>query len=117
MRTSMNHEFWEHKLKCLHALHEHMWSSTRGLLVSPSARKTVNMFLVHCVMPQTDGSFVLSAAMGCCDTDCSALPSRELGENMTDEELQEMIDEADRDGDGEVNEEEFARIMRKASLF
>ena len=25
---------------------------------------------------------------------------------MTDEELQEMIDEADRDGDGEINEEE-----------
>jgi len=23
---------------------------------------------------------------------------------MTDEELQEMIDEADRDGDGEINE-------------
>ena len=31
--------------------------------------------------------------------------AKELGENMTDEELQEMIDEADRDGDGEVNEE------------
>ena len=31
--------------------------------------------------------------------------------------LQEMIDEADRDGDGEVNEEEFIRIMRKTSLF
>jgi len=28
---------------------------------------------------------------------------------MTDEELQEMIDEADRDGDGEVNLEEFSR--------
>jgi Ca2+-binding EF-hand superfamily protein len=42
---------------------------------------------------------------------------RELGENMTDEELQEMIDEADRDGDGEVNEEEFFRIMKKTSLF
>lgn len=28
---------------------------------------------------------------------------------MTDEELQEMIDEADRDGDGEVNLEEFTR--------
>jgi centrin-1 len=26
----------------------------------------------------------------------------ELGENITDEELQEMIDEADRDGDGDV---------------
>jgi centrin-1 len=36
---------------------------------------------------------------------------------MTDEELQEMIDEADRDGDGEVNEEEFVRIMRKTTLF
>merc|ERR1712023_347034 len=37
--------------------------------------------------------------------------AKELGERMTDEELQEMIDEADRDGDGEVNEEEFLRIM------
>merc|ERR1712026_292204 len=27
--------------------------------------------------------------------------AKELGERMTDEELQEMIDEADRDGDGE----------------
>lgn len=26
---------------------------------------------------------------------------------MTDEEIQEMIDEADRDGDGEINEEEY----------
>ena len=43
--------------------------------------------------------------------------ARELGENMTDEELQEMIDEADRDGDGEVNEEEFLRIMKKTNLF
>ena len=33
--------------------------------------------------------------------------AKELGENMTDEELQEMIDEADRDGDGEISEEEF----------
>lgn len=37
----------------------------------------------------------------------------ELGENLTDEELQEMIDEADRDGDGVINEEEFYRVMRK----
>ena len=29
--------------------------------------------------------------------------AKELGERMTDEELQEMIDEADRDGDGEVD--------------
>nr|XP_027798759.1 centrin-1 [Marmota flaviventris] len=41
----------------------------------------------------------------------------ELGENLTDEELQEMIDEADRDGDGEVNEEEFLKIMKKTNLY
>ena len=29
--------------------------------------------------------------------------ARQLGETMTEEELQEMIDEADRDGDGEIN--------------
>ena len=32
---------------------------------------------------------------------------------MTDEELQEMIDEADRDGDGMINEDEFFRVMKK----
>merc|ERR1712233_258988 len=42
--------------------------------------------------------------------------AKELGENLTDEELQEMIDEADRDGDGEVSQDEFLRIMRKTSL-
>lgn len=30
---------------------------------------------------------------------------------------QEMIDEADRDGDGEINQEEFLRIMKKTSLY
>lgn len=43
--------------------------------------------------------------------------ANELGENITDEELQEMIDEADRDGDGEVSQEEFLRIMMKTNLF
>lgn len=43
--------------------------------------------------------------------------AKELGENLTDEELQEMIDEADRVGDGEVNQEEFLRIMKKTSLY
>ena len=28
-----------------------------------------------------------------------------------------MVDEADRDGDGEISEEEFMRIMKKTNLF
>lgn len=43
--------------------------------------------------------------------------AKELGENMTDEELQEMIDEADNDGDGEISEAEFLRIMKKTCLY
>ncbi|KAG1669134.1 hypothetical protein FOA52_002645 [Chlamydomonas sp. UWO 241] len=43
--------------------------------------------------------------------------AKELGESLTDEELQEMIDEADRNGDGQIDEDEFYRIMKKTSLF
>lgn len=42
---------------------------------------------------------------------------KELGKNLTDEELQEMTEEADRDGDGEVNEQESLRIMKKTRLY
>lgn len=34
-----------------------------------------------------------------------------LGEKLTDEEVNEMIREADIDGDGQVNYEEFVRMM------
>ncbi|XP_077247692.1 calmodulin-like [Tasmannia lanceolata] len=34
-----------------------------------------------------------------------------LGERLTDEEVQQMIREADLDGDGQVNYEEFVRMM------
>ncbi|KAG7662692.1 CDC31 [[Candida] subhashii] len=36
--------------------------------------------------------------------------SKDLGENLTEEELRAMIDEFDLDEDGEINEEEFIRI-------
>jgi centrin-1 len=43
--------------------------------------------------------------------------AKELGENMTIEELQEMVEEADRDGDGEIGEDDFIKIMKKTNLF
>ena len=42
--------------------------------------------------------------------------SNELGEGLTDDELMEMIEEADRTGDGMISREEFYRIMRKRGL-
>lgn len=34
-----------------------------------------------------------------------------LGERLTDEEVEQMIKEADLDGDGQVSYEEFVRFM------
>ncbi|XP_077156493.1 uncharacterized protein LOC143819153 [Paroedura picta] len=41
----------------------------------------------------------------------------ETGEEISDEELQEMIEEADCDGDGEIDQKEFLRIMKKSNLY
>merc|ERR1711965_1152258 len=37
---------------------------------------------------------------------------KELGENLSKEELQSVLDETDRDGSGTITEEEFVRVMR-----
>ncbi|CAG9328788.1 unnamed protein product [Blepharisma stoltei] len=39
--------------------------------------------------------------------------SNELGETLSDEELHEMIEEADTDGDGLITFDDFYRIMKK----
>lgn len=43
--------------------------------------------------------------------------ARELGENLSDDELQAMIDEFDKDGDNEINENEFLSIMKQTSIY
>lgn len=43
--------------------------------------------------------------------------ARELGENLSDDELQAMIDEFDKDNDGEINENEFLAIMKQTSIY
>ena len=41
--------------------------------------------------------------------------AQELGEGLTDDEIQEMIDEADRTGEGAIGKEDFYRVMKKRS--
>jgi len=43
--------------------------------------------------------------------------ARELGENLSEEELQAMIDEFDRDQDGEISAEEFMYIMKQSTMY
>merc|ERR1712046_200114 len=42
--------------------------------------------------------------------------AKELGENITDKELEEIIAEADTDKDGEINQDEFLKVMEKTGL-
>ena len=43
--------------------------------------------------------------------------SRLCGVKLNEQELKEMIQEADKDGDSEVDQEEFVNIMLKTNLF
>ena len=40
-----------------------------------------------------------------------------MSEGFSEQDLQGMIEEADRDGDGLVNMEEFVQVMLKTNLF
>ncbi|XP_066395296.1 probable calcium-binding protein CML13 [Miscanthus floridulus] len=41
--------------------------------------------------------------------------AKELGVNLTLDEIQDMVQEADRNGDGEIDFDEFIRMMRRTS--
>jgi centrin-1 len=42
--------------------------------------------------------------------------ANQVGEHLTDAELMEMINEMDRDGDSQIDFEDFQRIMKKAGI-
>uniref|UniRef100_K3ZY13 EF-hand domain-containing protein n=1 Tax=Setaria italica TaxID=4555 RepID=K3ZY13_SETIT len=41
--------------------------------------------------------------------------AKELGVNLTLDEIQDMVQEADRNGDGEIDFDEFTKMMRRTS--
>merc|ERR1711977_645403 len=43
--------------------------------------------------------------------------AKETNQTLTDDELQQMLDDADKDGDGVLNEEEFLAMMKKLALW
>lgn len=43
--------------------------------------------------------------------------SKELGESLTKDELQEMIDVADKNGDGNIDQHEFLKVMKLTKLY
>merc|ERR1712093_143746 len=43
--------------------------------------------------------------------------AKETNQTLTDDELQQMLDDADKDGDGVLNEEEFLAMMKRLALF
>merc|ERR1719188_2394336 len=70
-------------------------------------------------MKDTDTEEELIEAFKVFDRDCDGFISAaelrhvmtNLGEKLTDEEVDEMIREADVDGDGQINYEEFVKMM------
>jgi len=77
------------------------------------------MSLMSHKMKNTDNDEELIEAFKVFDRDCSGFISAQnlrlvmtnLGEKLTDEEVDEMVCEADLDGDGRINYEEFVKMM------
>ncbi|ODN02466.1 Centrin-2, partial [Orchesella cincta] len=94
---------------------------------SNSGRLNFNDFLtvIEMKLAEKDSKDEIQKAFNLFDKDHTGLITfqnlkqiaSELGEELNDEEILEMITEADADGDGAVNQDEFFRIMKKTSLY
>lgn len=82
------------------------------------------IYLMTLKMGEADTKEEIIKAFRLFDDDCTGKISfnnlkrvaRELGEHLNDEELREMITEADLNGDGEVDQEEFLKIIKSTQL-
>lgn len=82
------------------------------------------IYLMTLKMGESDTKEEILKAFRLFDNDCTGKinfhnlkrVARELGEHLNDEELKEMITEADLNGDGEVDEEEFLKIIKRTQL-
>ncbi len=96
--------------------------------VDQSGQVDFNEFIEFIISRQGDGRDIYAEIMqgfGLFDSDGSGKitfenlksASKETGVPLSDFDLKGMIYEADKDGDNEINEEEFINIMLKTNLF
>ncbi|PWZ53457.1 putative histone H2A variant 3 [Zea mays] len=96
---------------------EELAAVTRSLGLDPSDQELNDM-----MSEDGDGDEELKEAFEVLDKDQNGFISpvelrtvmTSLGEKMTDEEVEQMIREADTDGDGQVNYDEFVLMMKNA---
>ncbi|KAI8825981.1 uncharacterized protein EV422DRAFT_553269 [Fimicolochytrium jonesii] len=84
------------------ALGETGASGGRALINAPTADKLLQQ---HGIIPQRIAASDLRTIAAV------------VGEHLTEDEIREMLEEADRDGDKEVTVEDFIHVMRKTTLW
>ncbi|CAN1253234.1 CAM, partial [Linum perenne] len=77
----------------------HQWPISSPTIRSPSSRKP--------------SAYSIRTAMGCITTKELGTVMRSLGQNPTEAELQDMINEVDADGNGTIDFPEFLNLMAR----
>merc|ERR1711934_962638 len=80
-----------------------------GLMAGKMANKNPKEELLKTFQIFSDGGDKITVANLCAI-------AKELGESLGEDELSEWIEEADNDGDGAINEQEFLAVMKKGGI-